>query len=106
MTSTERNRLWRARRAASVTTLLCLCGRPAVRIRDGNSPVCELCAKRASGIVVMNRMKTAKLRNGGNHRSLSARMVDEFRTNGRGWGSLDALEQKLAAITGKLPVGA
>jgi hypothetical protein len=77
---------------------LCPCGQPATSVVDGSVGVCGACRKKRSGLVVSRNQRVWKPLKSKVHRNLSEKLVDEFETGGRGWGSLDQLEKQLAEI--------
>lgn len=96
MSKLTRHQRWRAAKVANPG--MCACGRPAVGLRAGHEAVCEWCRARNSGLVVLRKLNTKAPLKGKRTTPLHERMVDPFETNGRGWGSLDALEQQLARL--------
>lgn len=98
MSPTERSRKYRA--AKKLHPGQCACGRPATTIQHGAEGVCDWCAHRHTGLLVIHRQKAGRTTKGPRaNRGLVARMVDAFETNGRGWGTWDAFLQQHPEIS-------
>lgn len=77
---------------------VCDCGQPATVRSVGRDWVCKSCAAKSGHGKTSQPLKSAKLRTRKLGRSLAERLADPSETNGRGWGSLDVLERRLANL--------